>query len=77
MGHSFNSSTLEAEAEISEFQVSQGYTVKPCLKIAKTKPNKKEPLLLTLPNHSLTHSNQLQALCNTCDTLNFFFFFFF
>lgn len=65
MGHSFNSSTQEAEAEISEFQVSQGYTVKPCLKKAKTKPNKRKLLLLTLPNHSLTHGNQLQELCNT------------
>jgi hypothetical protein len=49
VSHTFNPSPREAEAEVrgqpglqSEFQDSQGYTEKPCLKKKKGKSNKKE-----------------------------------
>ena len=44
MAHLFNSSTWEVEAGecLSEFQDSQGYTEKPCLKKKKKKKERKK-----------------------------------
>jgi hypothetical protein len=54
VAHAFNPSTWEAEAGGSEFEDSQGYTEKPCLKKAKPKPKQNKLTVSWCPVASLS-----------------------